>query len=127
MGRDNSFIWRDQVRNLYQYDSIFYFWRYNTHGSFSIWNKTANIETIANRLEQNPIFDYHNLGYLNNFLILLFFWYQDSIPLFFKRVIMAKNTSQVSRSFIISRVVIFSVSNLMFYFIGLMLPVDKSS
>lgn len=92
---------------------------------FLIWNKTANLETIVNTLEQNPIFDYHNLDYLNNFFILLFFLIPGFDPVIFQRIIMAKNTSQISKSFIISGIVIFFCLYLTFYFIGLMLLADN--
>jgi Na+/proline symporter/signal transduction histidine kinase len=76
--------------------------------AFLIWQSLDSNEAIVSVLVQNPMFDYKeffnykNPDFLNTALLFLFFIIPGLDPALFQRISMAKNTTQVAKSFTIA-------------------------
>jgi len=98
--------------------------------AFLIWNSLDNTKEIWNVLNSNPLFDYkevfniHNSRFLSTLLLFLFFMLPGLDPALFQRIAMAKNTIQVSKSFVIAGVIIICCY-LILDFAGLLLLADN--
>lgn len=73
-----------------------------------IWGTFDNPSTIFQTLSNNPIFDYYevfnykNPKFFGTITLMLFFALPHMYPVLFQRISMAKDTDQVSKSFIIA-------------------------
>jgi len=97
---------------------------------FLIWKQINNTEAISDVFTSNPLFDYkevmniNNSRFLNALLLFLFFMIPGIDPALFQRIAMAKNTAQISRSFIVAGSII-TCFYILVDFAGVLLIADK--
>lgn len=97
---------------------------------FLIWQEINNIDAISNVFTSNPLFNYkevvniNNSRFLDTLLLFLFFMIPGLDPTLFQRMVMAKNTTQISRSFIIAGIII-TCFYILVDFAGVLLIADK--
>jgi Na+/proline symporter/signal transduction histidine kinase len=97
---------------------------------FLIWKEINNIDAISNVFTSNPLFNYkevvniNNSRFLDTLLLFLFFMIPGLDPTLFQRMVMAKNTTQISRSFIIAGIII-TCFYILVDFAGVLLIADK--
>jgi len=78
-------------------------------------------------LKQDPLFnyakvlDYRDPNFVNTIFLFLFFMIPGLDPAIFQRITMAKNTLQVSRSFIIAGIFVFICDPILNTFVGILL------
>jgi len=100
--------------------------------AFVIWNSLSGTEASFHSLTQDPlfncakVFDYHNPDFINTLFLFLFFMIPALDPAIFQRISMAKNTRQVSRSFIIAGIIIFFCDPILNTFIGILLKISST-
>ena len=92
--------------------------------AFVIWKAIGDVETMSHVLATNPIYDYSKLHYSDpNFskimLVFFFFALPGLDPAIFQRISMAKNTTQVSKSFCIAAIGMLGLF-IMFCLIGIL-------
>jgi Na+/proline symporter len=79
--------------------------------SLVIWGTMDNPYSVFTTLTQNPlfnyeqVFDFSNTRFTGTVFLLMFFLVPDFQPVFFQRVLMAKNTSQGQKAFLIAGLV----------------------
>ncbi len=75
--------------------------------SLVIWGTLNDPNVLFETLGRNPLFDYEqvfdfsNSRFTNTIFLLMFFLIPDFQPVFFQRVIMARNTLQAKKAFVI--------------------------
>ena len=79
--------------------------------SLIIWGTLKDPSIVFSTLAQSPLFDYSNVfdlsnsRFINTLFLLLFFLIPSFQPVFFQRIVMAKNTTQGKKAFLIGGVV----------------------
>jgi Na+/proline symporter/signal transduction histidine kinase len=79
--------------------------------SLIIWGTLKDPNVVFSTLTQSPLFDYRNVfdfsnsRFINTLFLLLFFLIPCFQPVFFQRILMAKNTIQGKNAFLIAGVV----------------------
>jgi len=100
--------------------------------AFVIWNSLSGTEISFHSLTQDPlfncakVFDYHDPAFLNTLFLFLFFMIPALDPAIFQRISMAKNTRQVSKSFIIAGIIIIFCDPVLNTFIGVLLKISST-
>lgn len=98
--------------------------------SLTIWGTLHDPNTVFSTLAHNPLFDYEqvfdfsNSKFVSSFFLLLFFLLPGFQPVFFQRIIIASNTEQGSKAFIIGGLICL-VMLLIISWIGILLLSDK--
>lgn len=91
-----------------------------------IWNNLGNFDAMLNTLMTNPVFDskillnYHDPKVLKYYGVFIFLLIPSINPAMFHRVLIACNTAQASKAFVISSAICF-VFWIFTFFIGLVL------
>jgi Na+/proline symporter len=81
--------------------------------SLTVWSALSDPYKVFSTLTSNPLFDYKevlsvsNPKFIGTMCFLLFFLTPDMQPVFFQRVIMAKNVTQAKQAFIVGGLVCF--------------------
>ena len=100
--------------------------------AFVIWSALPGAETVFNSINQHPsfnyhaVFDYHDPNFLNILFLFLFFMIPGIDSAVFQRISMARNTIQVSKSFIIAGFFVIICDLIVNTFIGVMLIADNA-
>jgi len=100
--------------------------------AFVIWSALPEAETVFNSINQHPsfnyhaVFDYHDPNFLNILFLFLFFMIPGIDSAVFQRISMARNTIQVSKSFIIAGFFVIICDLIVNTFIGVMLVADNA-
>lgn len=100
--------------------------------AFVIWSALPGAETVFNSINQHPsfnyhaVFDYHDPNFLNILFLFLFFMIPGIDSAVFQRISMARNTIQVSKSFIIAGFFVIICDLIVNTFIGVMLVADNA-
>ncbi len=100
--------------------------------AFVIWSALPGVETAFNSINQHPsfnyraVFDYHDPNFLNILFLFLFFMIPSIDSAVFQRISMARNTIQVSKSFIIAGFFVIICDLIVNTFIGVMLVADNA-
>ena len=100
--------------------------------AFLIWNSLTDTETLFNSILQNPsfnyhsVFDYHDPNFLNILFLFLFFMIPGIDSAVFQRISMAKNTKQVTKSFVIAGFFVILCDLVINTFIGVLLVADNA-
>lgn len=98
--------------------------------SLVIWGTISDPDKIYSTISQHPsfdykqIFDFYNPKLLHSLLLFLFFIIPTLEPAIFQRITMAKNTSQITNSFIIAAFACLIMS-LLISWIGILLLADN--
>lgn len=100
--------------------------------AFIIWQSLNSRGISLAHIMQDPLFDYtkvldyRDANFINSLFLFLFFMIPGLDPAIFQRITMAKNTLQVSRSFIIAGIFIFICDQVINTFIGFLLKASNS-
>jgi signal transduction histidine kinase/Na+/proline symporter len=98
--------------------------------SFVIWMTLKDPHASIAAITENPLFniydivDFSNPKFLNSLLLLLFFFIPALQPVFFQRVMMARNLYQARRSFVIAGIITLMIL-LITMWLGILLLVDN--
>jgi Na+/proline symporter/signal transduction histidine kinase len=98
--------------------------------SLIIWGTLKDPNVVFSTLTQSPLFDYRNVfdfsnsRFINTLFLLLFFLIPSFQPVFFQRILMAKNTTQGKSAFLIAGVVCL-VLLLVISWVGILLLADN--
>ena len=97
---------------------------------FLIWKEISSVDEISNILITNPLFDYKEVLNIDNprfssvILLFLFFMIPGLDPALFQRITMAKSTTQITRAFIVSGIII-TCFYMLIDFAGVLLLADN--
>jgi len=100
--------------------------------AFLIWQSFSDKELIANAVITDPLFHYNTIsnvrkqGLIDTIYLCLFLMVPLLDPAIFQRISMSKNTSQVSKSFLIAIFFILLCDALVHTFIGVLFRADSS-
>ena len=95
--------------------------------AFLMWQSLDTNNLLFTTLTENPMFnysavlDYHNPRFSDMLTLFIFFLIPGLNPAIFQRIAMAKNTSQIHKSFYVSGVFVFIFQSIIIVFIGVLL------
>lgn len=97
--------------------------------AFLMWKSLSSNNELLYTLKQSPMFnfgvvlDYNNPRFMDMVTLFLFFLIPGLNPAIFQRIVMAKNTLQIYKTFYISGVFVFIFQSIIIVFIGVLLLV----
>ena len=98
---------------------------------FIVWKEISSVDKISNILITKPLFDYKEVLNIDNprfssvvILLFSFFMIPGPDPALFQRIKMAKSTTQITRAFIVSGIII-TCFYMLIDFAGVLLLADN--